>query len=449
MDHLDFVNTSLRLRYEAFSTFATQVNEVDSLPEIGDAIAANLKFILDTFALRLVITIDPETYAFELFRGKCTVSQPTGFNQFERNCLKKELPLTLNHHDIHQEALLGDSLFGHPKITHLMVLPINHQGRQKLVLSIANKNGYAYNEMDFRFARLIEELLSTKVSQILLTQKVAFKNADLERANGQLSQLNQKVHLLNTKLEIKVKERTHRLKEAHQELSTLLYRTSHDFRRPLTAILGLAGLFPISKSTEETAELVGHLEKTVAGLDGMLIKLQALTLVEAEGEPVAVDFSALVDKIKDNFEEQLTARGTQCSIQVTQTSTYLSHPAIHQAILENLVENAIRYGNPTDPHLQLLVKEANDCLIVQVSDNGIGIPKRLLPTVFDMYVKANDRAQGNGLGLFVVKKLVQTMGGNVEASSVEREGSCFVVTLPLGAGQLLQSSAADDAALLR
>ena len=431
MDHRDFVGTSLRLRYEAFSKFATQVNQADSLPEISEAIAANLKFILDAFVFRLAMATNGETFTFELFRGQCTLSQSASFSQFERECIRKELPLTLTRHDIQEDPRLRDSLFTHPKVTHLMVLPIGYSRKQPLALSIANKSGDAYTEIDFRFARLIEELLSTKVSQLLLTQKIASKNIALEHANQQLSQLNEEVRSLNTELENKVKERTSRLNEAHQELNTLLYRTSHDFRRPLTSILGLAQLLTMSQRPDEIAGLVQHLESTVNGLDGMLVKLQTLMLTEVDEVQSAVNFVELAEKLQQKYQGELAESGIQFTYQIDHAEEYLSYSSIQWAILENLVENAIRHHGINEPMVHLQIQKKGICLLIQVIDNGEGIPDHLQPIVFDMYMKASNRTQGNGLGLFVVKKLVTALGGTVGFTSEEGKGSSFTVQLPL------------------
>nr|WKN39381.1 GAF domain-containing sensor histidine kinase [Tunicatimonas sp. TK19036] len=430
MDHIDFVNTSLRLRYEAFSKFATNINQAHSLEEIAEAIAANLKFVMDAFIFRLAITINQETYTFELFRGVCTVHPQTSLNKFEKVCLTTGLPRTLSQQNIQQEPGLQKSLFNHPKITHLMVLPISTADQQQLVLSIANKNDNLYTEIDFRFARLIEELLSTKVSQLLLLQKIASKNLALQQANQRLSQLNQEVQTLNAELEIKVEERTYRLKEAHEELNTLLYRTSHDFRRPLTSILGIAQLLTMNPSATEIETLAGHLKTTVNGLDNMLLKLQTLMLAETIEEACLIDFQKLIETIENKFKPELTKNNIHFSYQVHHTTTYTSHIAIHAAILENLVENAIRYCRTSNPFIKLEVQENSSSFIIRVADNGEGIPEHLQPVVYDMYVRASDRAQGNGLGLFVVKKMVEALGGSVSFTSEVQKGTTFSVILP-------------------
>ena len=429
MDHLDFVNTSLRLRYEAFSTFATQVNQANDLENIGEALAAHLKFVLDTFIFRLGATIDQEVYVFELFRGHYTIDTPATLSPFEQQCLTNELPLTLSSSDIQQEPLLQNSRFTHPRVTHLIVLPF-YADRQQLILSIASKNSHAYTEIDFRFARLLEEMLSTKISQLLLIRKIASKNVALELANRQLSRLNRKVQNLNADLESKVEERTASLQEAHQELNTLLYRTSHDFRRPLTALIGLAQLLTMHPSREETDQLTQYMVSTVEGLDKMLVKLQMLALTRADEAPELINYVELAKEVEQKFQKELAQNRVKLSYQINQRREYVSLRSVHLAVLENLVENAIRYHQGADPAVRIEVKETLSSLVISVIDNGKGIPKHLQSTVFDMYTKASDHTQGDGLGLFVVKKLVAALNGTIDFSSTFGEGSTFTVQIP-------------------
>ena len=431
MNHSDFVNTSLRLRYEAFSAFATQVNQASELEGIGEAVAAHLKFVLDAFVFRLAVSSKDRVHTLELFRGQYQVKSAPDFTAFERRYLDKGLPLTLSAQEIQQEELLKQTRFDHPKVTHLMVLPFNATGPRPLVLSISSKSKDPYTELDFRFARLIEELLSTKISQLLLIRKIASKNLALLHANQQLSRLNREVQALNSGLEHKVAERTSRLQEAHQELNTLLYRTSHDFRRPLTSILGLAQLLTLSDSPTETEELVQHLRNTVGGLDDMLIKLQTLMLTEGAPPPMAVDFSKIADEIHNKFAEDIERHHIDFTRQIEPPAVYLSHPSVHRAIIENLIENAIRYHQHEHPFVRLRIETKDKALIIEVADNGEGIPANLQDTIFDMYAKASSRTQGNGLGLFVVKKLTTALGGTVAFDSTLEKGSTFIVSLPL------------------
>ena len=135
--------------------------------------------------------------------------------------------------------------------------------------------------------------------------------------------------------------------------------------------------------------------------------------------------------MEDQFQEELTQHHIDYRYEVDQSVEYVSYVSLYQAILKNLVENAIHYRRSREPFILLKVKNTSSALTIQIVDNGIGIPDHLQSTVFNMYTKASDRTSGNGLGLFVVKKLVLALGGTIEVTSVAGKGSTFTITLPL------------------
>lgn len=433
MDHLDFVNKSLRLRYEAFSKFATHINQAKSLETISLAIASDIKFVIDAFIFRLTMSSSQENYTFELFRGECTFyrNRQDILTPLEKNCLENGLPLSLEKKDIESSDILKGTLFNHDKTKHLLLLPIISSNDQKLVLFIANKSDHAYNEIDFRFAHLISELLTTKISQLLLIRKIGENYKTLAEANQQLSQLNEEVRSLNSELEIKVEERTYKLKEAHDELNTLFYRTSHDFRRPLSAILGLVSLIEMNPDPQEVSSITPHLKSSVLELDRMLHKLQTISLTEVDDEAVEiVDFQHLLNRIKEKFSIRLHESRIHFTYLVQQQKSFFTHPMILEAILENIVENSICYCDSKQPFIKLSVQENITSLIIQIEDNGDGIPDHLQSKVFDMYTKTSERSSGNGLGLYIVKKLVEKLKGTIHLESTFQKGTSVTVAIP-------------------
>ena len=442
MDHLDFVNKSLRLRYEAFSKFATQVNQAKSMEAIGVAIASHIKFIIDAFMLRLSTVTQQGRYTIELFRGECTFYQDhqDALAALENSCLDNGLPLAMQKKDIEHSKFLKESLFNHPKTQHLLILPTASSGEQKLVLCIANKSIHPYNEVDFRFASLISELLITKISQLLLIRKIAENYKALAEANQQLSQLNEEVRSLNSELELKVEERTHKLKEAHHELNTLFYRTSHDFRRPLSAMLGLINLIEMTPDPQEISTLTHHLKSSVSELDKMLHKLQTISLTEVEDEAVErINFGRLLEGMRDKFSSRFQEHHIEFSYDAQVQKPFYTHPLILEAILENILENSVCYCNPTQAFIRISILEKGASLMFQISDNGDGIPDHLQPKVFEMYTKASERSSGNGLGLYIVKKLVEKLRGSVRLESTYRQGTLVTVMLPFRSEHFLLS----------
>jgi signal transduction histidine kinase len=103
-------------------------------------------------------------------------------------------------------------------------------------------------------------------------------------------------------------------------------------------------------------------------------------------------------------------------------------------VVENLLSNSVKYSNPTlpDAHVRVSVVRQNGELIMNVRDNGIGIAPEYRPRVFEMFFRAHESSEGSGLGLYIVKETLDKLGGQVELSSVQYEGTSVEVRIPIG-----------------
>jgi signal transduction histidine kinase len=109
---------------------------------------------------------------------------------------------------------------------------------------------------------------------------------------------------------------------------------------------------------------------------------------------------------------------------------FRSEWAFINTILQNLIENAIKYSQPLEPFVKISVKKRNAFTQISVVDNGQGIDETHQAKIFDMFYRANERIKGSGLGLYILKRAVERLNGTIELKSKLNEGSTFVVTLP-------------------
>jgi hypothetical protein len=101
-------------------------------------------------------------------------------------------------------------------------------------------------------------------------------------------------------------------------------------------------------------------------------------------------------------------------------------------VLEKLVENAYRYSLPVEsPQIDVNISLQKNQLLMEVSDNGVGIPKQSLHQVFNMFYRASMLSDGNGLGLFIVRNLVEKLDGTVSIISEEHKGTQVTVKIPV------------------
>src|SRR5690606_35587227 len=104
--------------------------------------------------------------------------------------------------------------------------------------------------------------------------------------------------------------------------------------------------------------------------------------------------------------------------------------AIVTTIIQNMVENAIKYSKDSDDaEVKILMQKENKRIRIQVADNGIGIPKKSQAYVFDMFYRANTDKDGSGLGLYILKRAVERLKGEVFLDSTEGEGTTISVLI--------------------
>ena len=104
-----------------------------------------------------------------------------------------------------------------------------------------------------------------------------------------------------------------------------------------------------------------------------------------------------------------------------------------QIILENIIQNSVYYSSvdrKKNPLVKIKLSEIDENVVISVTDNGIGIPKDLIPEIFNMFYRGTEYSEGNGLGLYLVKKSTEKLKGSVIAESQVNEYSKFIITLP-------------------
>jgi signal transduction histidine kinase len=261
----------------------------------------------------------------------------------------------------------------------------------------------------------------TELNREVLEQKeeIQTQSEELSESYGAISQINQT-------LEEKIADRTAALRRAFHELDTFFYRSSHDFRRPLTTFMGLAQVAKVTVREPAALELFQKVDETARHLDRMVKKLQAVSDVGAleltEGE---TSVQELFDHALIAFREDLTQKAITVNTRVEATEKFVSYPLLLTIILDNLVENALQFSGHAEPSITMKGSIVESKIIIEIKDNGRGIDPLYHSKVFDMYFRATETSKGNGLGLFIVKKAVERLGGGVSFESEKYIGSTF------------------------
>ncbi|MDN4164027.1 tetratricopeptide repeat-containing sensor histidine kinase [Cytophagales bacterium LB-30] len=255
---------------------------------------------------------------------------------------------------------------------------------------------------------------------------------EMQTQSEELKEANERVLTIMNNLEETVKKRTQELEQAYHELDTFFYRSSHDFRRPVTTFLGIAEVATISVSNPEALMLFDKVKETATHLDAMLKKLQFISEIGSEdAELYQFSISNLITEIIAYQQKNGNFGNINVHIQAQDELPLLtSYPSILRIALSMILENVADYSHSTNPMCSISVDYTPQEFIITIKDNGQGIPEEYHKEVFDMYVRANESSKGNGLGLYIVKRAIMRLQGRIQLESTLGQGTTITLSFP-------------------
>jgi len=224
--------------------------------------------------------------------------------------------------------------------------------------------------------------------------------------------------------------------EANAELEEFSYRTSHDLRSPIASSLGLLSIARDMIDTGETEELkpvLGRIESSFRKLDHLIQNIISLTRTKAMEEAESrIPIALAVREALERLHYMENAGRLRIDITIDDDLTILRKASRFQIIIDNLLSNAIKYQDPVQAHPEIRIGAAikGDNLVLTVADNGLGVEPGMEHLLFQMFKRLHPQHSfGSGLGLYILKKSVEQLGGTVAYNRLQA-GSLFTVTLP-------------------
>jgi ligand-binding sensor domain-containing protein/signal transduction histidine kinase len=239
----------------------------------------------------------------------------------------------------------------------------------------------------------------------------------------------------NLLLEKVVRRRTQELKESNDRLETFIYKASHDIKGPLKSIIGLTTVGEKDVSDPVALNYFQHILKSTKKLDLLLSDLLQLTKVKKVVlQKEKINFREMISEAMSSFENLPGYDKMKFNIEINQTSDFYSDKKLLSSIIQNLIENPIKYKDESKEfcklNVKVIVKDGEAELIF--ADNGLGIPEEYQTRIFDMFFKVNDNSFGTGLGLYIVKTTIEKLEGSIRLESSAGVGSTFYIKFKRG-----------------
>ncbi|MBC7449912.1 MAG: PAS domain-containing sensor histidine kinase [Cytophagales bacterium] len=233
-----------------------------------------------------------------------------------------------------------------------------------------------------------------------------------------------------------IKNNELKLIQAGKDLDHFVYSASHELRAPLKSILGLTGIAMVDIQQNiytDQVEYLRRIKKSVLRLDETvkdIIEYSRNTRLDIQKEHIT--FNELIDTILIDLSALQHAGAIEIIKNIQDERPFYSDFRRIRIVLTNIISNSIKYYDPSKhaPRIEIIVQTFDDHCQIVVSDNGIGISKEYLDRIFNMFFRATDRNEGDGLGLYIVQEILTKLEAQITVDSTLGEQTSFTIIIP-------------------
>ncbi|MGE0567744.1 MAG: PAS domain S-box protein, partial [Bacteroidia bacterium] len=236
-------------------------------------------------------------------------------------------------------------------------------------------------------------------------------------------------------LELEREKMLNDLIQRNTELEQFNFILSHNIRSPLSTILGLSKLLEYNLSREEEQKAVQGMREWASKLDTIVKDLNEILNLkkQLQQSKAKINLNALVNVVKGDLSELIMSKAAKITFDFSIKSEIKSNQPFLHSIFLNLITNSIKYCKPNiSPEIFIKSELKENKVVLIFEDNGIGIDmKKYGSDLFGLYKKFNFNEEGKGMGLFMVKTQVKSLGGTIDVQSEVDKGTRFIIELPL------------------
>ncbi len=281
------------------------------------------------------------------------------------------------------------------------------------------------------YSSLVDASRYIGVSVVFVSLLIFLLTYNLRASRNELSKLvSEKTSALESHQQ-KLIEMNKSLVDTNDELDTFLYRSSHDLVGPVKSIKGLLMLMKMPE--EDYRTYLPLIENRINRLELILSEINVY-VKNVKQVPIKLEFflKSLVEETWAEVEFIPEAKRINFEIYIDEQVSVESDRERWKMIMSNLLVNAIKYHDPSKQNqfIKVITRKENSYLIVLIEDNGQGIKKEHQDRLFEMFYRANTNSEGTGLGLFLVKKVVDSMKGTIHIDSEYLAGTKVTIKVP-------------------
>ncbi|MBC7485414.1 MAG: PAS domain S-box protein [Cytophagaceae bacterium] len=239
--------------------------------------------------------------------------------------------------------------------------------------------------------------------------------------------------------ELKIDEQYKELQLINSELDRFVYSASHDLKAPLASILGMVLVSKLEPSMDAKLSYMDMIDASVRKLLDVIKDLTDFSRnARLEIQHEKIDFKEIIQESILSYSHIKNFSEINFDIKADESTVFYSDALRLKTLFNNLISNAILYHciDQSNPYILLEVKNSFTHVEIRVKDNGRGIDEKFHSKIFDMFYRASEDSMGTGLGLYIVKGIIEKLNGSIQLISTPGQGSEFVIELPNIALQL-------------
>jgi two-component system sensor histidine kinase/response regulator len=391
--------------------------------------------------IKILLVDDREDNLFSIE----TVLEKDGYTLVKANSGKQALKVLLNEYDF--TLILMDVQM--PNLTGFETAAMIYE-RDKLkhipIIFITANNynddnafrGYKAGAVDYIYKPINPDLLRAKVAVFV----------DLYLKNHQLRAQEQRLLLINNELEERVNLRTEELSKKNLELEAknielvkvnndldnFIYTASHDLKAPVSNIEGLMfslldSLNPEMAKDPNVSMIMQMINTSILRFKGTIQDLTEITKIQKSAEEeTLINCHEIIEDVKVSIREMILESDAKITVNLKECAEIRFSRKNIKSIIYNLLNNAIKYRSPArKPEILIKTQKMDGYIVLTIKDNGLGMNLKNNDKIFTMFKRMHDHVEGSGIGLYIVKRIIDNAGGKIEVESVVDKGSTFRV----------------------
>lgn len=228
-------------------------------------------------------------------------------------------------------------------------------------------------------------------------------------------------------------QKVEELEKSNHELSSFIYRSSHDLRAPVASALGLIQVARHEVKDEVALEYLEKIEGSADGLDVLVSNIIDFYKNSRQEEVLEeIDFKEIIEDVLERLTGSMRNLPADFDLDIEQGNRFKGDSFRVRIVLSNIISNAMKFKRKEQEKAQVSIKIRTDLneAEIQVEDKGSGIIKEHLQKIFSIFFKANHQQSGSGIGLYVVKEALEKMGGSVDVESEPNKGTSVSIKIP-------------------